>query len=283
MTKREHERAMFEAFLAKEPNFAGEGVKKWEQPRDEKEFPDVICTTASNCRIGVEMGEWLHEAETRAAKSLDRAQEFVLDAVGDQEGENKTEYIYCVLLYPKSKVHIGAAAPIFRSELYKLIGTIDVRWPDERYWHGPLGHQLFDTDLTAYPTLQKHLIRIRFIPAYQGVRGHKIKRRVPSGQNWILLPPRVDTFSDDTMLQPLLALIGEKIAHYGHAGTGFDRLYLLIYYNSALIHNSPVETPRFKFEDAVKATQEFVGDDAKPFNSIMLFIAVDDGRVLKII
>jgi hypothetical protein len=135
------------------------------------------------------LGEWLLDAETRAAKNRDRAQVHILDAIGDQ-GEIMTKYIYCVWLYPRSKVRISADAPALRSELFSLIAGIDERWPDERYWHGPLGHQLFSHQLTARPTLQKHLIRIRFIPAYQGAVGNKIKRRFPSGQNWISLPPQ---------------------------------------------------------------------------------------------
>jgi hypothetical protein len=93
----------------------------------------------------------------------------------------------------------------------------------------------------------------------------------------------VDTFSDDTMLEPLRALIKEKIAHYGNSGTGFDQLFLLIYYHSALVVNSPIESPHFKLKDAVKAVKDSIGDDAKPFDSVLLFIAVDDGKVFKII
>ena len=39
--KREHEKAIFHAFVETEPEFAGERLVSWEQPEDEREFPDI--------------------------------------------------------------------------------------------------------------------------------------------------------------------------------------------------------------------------------------------------
>ena len=69
MSKREHEKAIFEAFLRVMPQFAGETLRDWSQPQDCSEFPDVICTTLSGQRIGVELGEWLNEDEMCKAKA----------------------------------------------------------------------------------------------------------------------------------------------------------------------------------------------------------------------
>jgi hypothetical protein len=43
-----------------------------------------------------------------------------------------------------------------------------------------------------------------------------------------------------------------------------------------------VETPRFTFENAAEAARQFLNDDAEPFQSIYLFLAVDEGRVFKV-
>lgn len=77
------------------------------------------------------------------------------------------------------------------------------------------------------------------------------------------------------MLQPLKNTLSEKQKHYSSSGTGFDHLSLVVYYNSALIYNSPA--------DDVQMAKELVIDDPCPFNSIFLFIAVGDGRALKIL
>jgi hypothetical protein len=102
--------------------------------------------------------------------------------------------------------------------------------------------------------------------------------------------PKLDPFScawwfllTNTMLRPLLELLSEKKEHYGGSRAGFDHLCLIIYYNSAFIYNSPAETSHFKFPDAVQAAKQFIGDDPDPFDTILLFIAVNEGRVLKIL
>src|SRR5882672_5202966 len=92
MTKREKEKAIFEAFIEVCPTFAGESIKHWRQPTDESEFPDVICISTSNKRIGVELVEWLHQEQTRDTKDMGRVQESILKAIGEQ-GVNKTDNI----------------------------------------------------------------------------------------------------------------------------------------------------------------------------------------------
>jgi hypothetical protein len=100
--KRKHEKAIFEAFLRVLPNFAGEPIQgEAKQPADEKEFPDVVCTTISGKRIGVELGEWFNEQELRSIKSMEGIQKSILDAIGPQ-GNNETGNIYVV--WPKAKV-----------------------------------------------------------------------------------------------------------------------------------------------------------------------------------
>src|SRR4051794_27041976 len=88
-TKRDHERALFKTFLALEPEFAGEPLADWQQPEDEKDFPDIKGTSVSGRKIGVEIGEWLNEDEMRAAKRKERTEAEFLAAIGDQ-GVNPT-------------------------------------------------------------------------------------------------------------------------------------------------------------------------------------------------
>src|SRR5215475_937399 len=100
MAKREYEAAIFKAFLNVKPDFCGEPISEWTQPADEKDFPDVICKTASKKRVGVEIGEWLNEEQLTHAKSMERAQDTLLKGIGPQ-GDNKTDNIYFVWLHQR--------------------------------------------------------------------------------------------------------------------------------------------------------------------------------------
>ena len=89
------------------------------------------------------------------------------------------------------------------------------------------------------------------------------------------------------MLEPLLELLASKKERYGSVGMGLDSLYLVVYYNIALIYNSPVETGQFKFKDAfvnaADKARQFIGDGPDPFDRIFLFVAIDDGFVLTVV
>jgi len=76
----------------------------------------------------------------------------------------------------------------------------------------------------------------------------------------------------DIMLQSLFELLAQKTRRYGAIGTGFDSLYLIVYYSSAAIYNTPVETANFEFKDAAEMARQFIDDDHDPFNHIFLFV-----------
>jgi hypothetical protein len=155
--KQENERAIFEAFLGTDPDFAGEPLARWWQPADEKQFPDVEAISTSGKSVGVELGEWLNQNEMQAAKAKERLEQSILKAVGEQ-GKNATEHIYYVWLHPKPKARNKPAnVPAFREQLFGCIHGCDVRWPEERFWHSPQGHQVVNEDLASYRILAKYL------------------------------------------------------------------------------------------------------------------------------
>jgi hypothetical protein len=217
---------------------------------------------------------------------MDRIEGSILDVIGEQ-GSNRTENIYVIWLLLKPKPRIKPAdSKQFRIELFRFIDEVDQRWPSERFWQSPQGYWARNDDLVRYPVLQKYLSGLQFFPSLWAEgwppKVYKTKKQWPEGQNWILFPARGGPFSSDTMLQPLFELLSDKIEHYGGQGTGFDQVSLVIHYNSALIYNSPVETPHFKFQDAADAARIFLGGDMGPFHNIFMFIAINDGRVIKI-
>lgn len=278
--KRAHERAIFEAFLRVEPAFAGERLAKWWQPEDEKAFPDIEGTALSGRRIGVELGEWLNEKEMQAAKGKERLEESILEAIGDQ-GPNATAHIYRVWLHPKPKARIRPAdVAAFRKELFSCIQASDERWPQERFWHSPQGHQLVNDELSPYPVLAKYMSAVKLFPKQQ-FQDDEI-REWPAGIDWIGFPSRGGPFSHETMLEPLRKLVSDKISHYAADGLGFDDLSLVVPYNQAWIYNSPAETPHHSFKDTAAEIGRFLDGDFGPFHRVFLFIALDGGRVLRI-
>ena len=107
---------------------------------DEKEFPDVTCKTESGRRVGVEMGEWLNEDQTRVRKGMERLEQSILDAIGEQ-GENQTYNICAIFLSPAGKPIKPADKELFRSQLFDYIDEVDRRWPNEKYWQGRNGYR----------------------------------------------------------------------------------------------------------------------------------------------
>lgn len=78
--KRDNEKAIFEAFLESEPEFAGERLADWSQPPDERDFPDIIGKSVTGRRVGVEIVEWLNESEIQTAKQRERTEQEFLSA-----------------------------------------------------------------------------------------------------------------------------------------------------------------------------------------------------------
>jgi hypothetical protein len=274
--KRDHEKAIFRAFLDLEPEFAGERLAEWEQPEDEREFPDIRAKSVSGRRVGVELGEWLNEEEIAAAKSKESVEASILSAIGEQ-GANSTRHVDFVWLHPKLDVRVKSSeAAAFRDQIFALIQDCDRRWPNERWWHSPQGAQLTGDELAAYPTIAKYINVVKLWPKRDG-------HGWPAGVDWILFPARVGSFDRETMFKPLRELIAEKIAHYGPNRTGFDGLSLVVFYNLAWIYNSPAETPLFTFEDAAARVRQLLSSGLGPFDRVFLFLALVPGRVLRIV
>jgi hypothetical protein len=267
--KREHERALFAAFLEVEPEFAGERLADWRQPDDERDFPDITGRSVTGRKIGVEIGEWLNEEEIQTAKQKERIEEAFLNAIGEQ-GLNPTKHIRYIWLHPKTKIATSDISS-FRDQLFACILECDRRWPNERFWK--IGHRLVGDELAPYPLLTKYLDAIKLWPA----NGEQWK------ENWITFPARVDIFDAETMRKPLRELVATKVGHYAATHTGFDDLSLLVIYNRAAIYNSPADTPLHSYDDAVAELKRAIGSKRGPFDRVYLYIAVKPGeRVFRV-
>jgi hypothetical protein len=280
MGDRRSEKMIFEAFLRTNSDFAGDAIAKWEQPEDDP--PDILCTTTSCRRIGVELGEWLNEGQIRKAKGSETIQRSILQAIG-QPPPNGTENIYFAWLHPKSKARVKPAdAAGFRVELFKLVKDVDARWEQEPNWQSPQG--CWYEDFKLYPTVGKYLSRITFFPRkhYSGwpPNGRVEKRAWPNGCDWLIFEAPGGVYSENSMVNALFEIITKKIEKYEAKPPAIplDEFCLLIHYNQAWVYNSPVETPSFTFDDVAAAATNFIGDDPGPFGRIFLFIALQPGE-----
>jgi hypothetical protein len=215
MGDRATERAIFDAFIRIEPNFADESIASWQQPKDDP--PDVLCTTATGRQIGVELADWVNEAQITKAKGEESSQKALANAIGAQP-ENNTANIYFAQLYSKPRIRVSAVdQSSFRSEIFDLVSSVDSQWQKHPEWQSHQGY--WHTDFSVYPTLAKHLTKIVFHSRdwYQGVppNGRRIKRKWSPGHDWLVSEdPRGGPYSEQAMVHALLRVLCKKIEKY---------------------------------------------------------------------
>ncbi len=267
--QRDEEKTVFAAFLALEPDFVGEPIADWQLAAFDP--PDIICATVSGRTIGVELGEWLHEKEMGAGKLRERIGQQLIDAIGEPQPLNASHHFDMVILHPRDRVRMKLRSDqaAFRQAILKLVQDVDLRWPQERFWHSPQGCHV--RDLTPWPPLGTYLSEVHFHPG---------QSKWEEGINWILPPAHADTFDDKTMAEPLLQLIRDKLAKYHSRpmATPSDSLVLLAFFNQGLMYNSPLETPRRPVELLVEDVRRQLGGEHGPFQRAFLFLAPSPGE-----
>jgi hypothetical protein len=278
MASREVERLVFEALLKAAPDFAGERVADWKQPVDAKDFPDVICRTESGRCVGVELGEWLNEGQLANSRGLQVIQDSVLQVIAPQP-THSCENISIVWLHVRRRLRVRPAdGPALRAELLALIDKFDQEW---QYAWRPSGHTV--TDLAGWPTLARYAEAVRLWSRWRWVPDGEPRwvqeKTWPAGIDWIVFPARGGAFSEKDMIVPLMRVLQDKVQHYG-GKAGFDRVYLVVYYDMAVLYNSPVETPTFTFENAAAEAREVIAGDRGIFDAIFLFVAIQPGSRL---
>jgi hypothetical protein len=228
------EKAIFEAFILAEPNFADEPIASWHQPKNDP--PDILCITSTGRRIGVELADWVSESQISKAKGEEASQRSVADAIGAQP-ENKTANIYFAELCPKPRIRLSPVdKPVFRSEPFDLISHVDSQWGMRSEWHSPQG--CWYTEFSAYPTLGRYLTKIVFSPRdwYEGMppNGRRIKRTWPPGSDWLVFEEsKGGAYSEHAMVGALLRVLCNKIKKYEKKPptVSLDDFYLLVYYS----------------------------------------------------
>jgi hypothetical protein len=262
---RPDEKLVFQVFYEAHPHFAGRQMS-WADGADP---PDVLCTDSVGKLIGVELGEWLNEAEIRSNKRRERWQDSYLKAIRSEE-EAPPRNFGMVWLRPKPGVHLSTSdGPVFRQELFRLLSRVDGDWPVHPEWHRPRGRVV--GEFPSYPCLTRYLMHVRFHPKWGS--------GVALGTPWVGFRPRADAYSPGDAVDALLELLREKTAKYSglHARQSLTELYLIAYYNKALFYNSPYVAPGFALPEVARIATDEVAKNPGPFQKIFLFNATNPG------
>jgi hypothetical protein len=262
---RPEERLIFQIFYQACPDFADRPVN-WTDGADP---PDVLCTDVTGRRIGVELGEWLNEAQIRANKRMERWQDSYLKGVRSQD-EPPPKNFGIVWLGPKSGVDLSASdSAEFRAELLSLLHRVDNEWPNCCEWQSPQG--AFIRDLAGYPCLARYLTHLQIHPKWGS--------GIPTHYRWVCFPARGGAYSPRDAVDALLDLLRDKAAKYSglHAKEGLTELYLIAYYNKALFYNSPYLAPGFGLPEVATIAGAEIAKTPGAFQKIFLFNATEPG------
>lgn len=259
------EKAIFEAFNATEANFAGEPVS-WLEGADP---PDVLCETGNGRRIGVELGEWLHESQTARAGAFKTLEgEIANEAVKQNFADLLKQYR--VLLHRKQEIYQTKAGPKyvfptkadrckFKSELFDLLRKF-------KKTAQPITKKIYLNDFSQVPTLGKFLTKLTVHPVGRASRGIRFDKG-NSGD------------SPKDVRDALIKVARDKCAKYNYRTLkkeqALDELYLVIYYNRASMWNSPYEGINGGIGVAVERAREQISLDHGPFDKVFLFLAFE--------
>jgi len=264
------EEGMFQALVATEPSFVGELVG-WSPGADP---PDVLCETNKGQRIGVELGEWLHEGQTERATALEILEKEIAE---ESVKQSFTDWFdrYGVLVYPKLEVDSSKTNRVhyvfpnkanrlkFTSELFNMLGEFKKRGQ-------PITKPVFLNDFFQARTLGKFLDGLRIYPVRTTPRGIKFAKG--------------GSYSPEDARGAIARVLEKKTAKHNYQTLKKEQalaeLCLLVYYNRALLWNSPYEGVNGGIEVVIEEAREQLGLDHGPFDKIFLFLAFEPDMII---
>jgi hypothetical protein len=270
-TKEQREKAIFDYFESKNPNFAGRKVTSVVG----NDPPDVLCTDDAGKRIGVELGEWVNADQIEASKRREAIEQSYRDAVQSRSVSHPAN-IGIVHFGPKDAVRISAGdAKTFREQMYALIEQIDTNWPPADLKFSPNCYVHYD--FSAFPALSKYLHHLEFIPV--------TVIDPPDEFEWADFRPPGGAYSSDSAIKALAELIEKKTSIYKdlHAKENLDELYLVAYFDQGLFHNTPYETIGTKFKDIAAMANAWLKGNPGKFQKVFLFDSTGDGKTIRVL
>lgn len=213
--KWEREEGIFASFLKAEPYFAGANIVRWEHNHNAS--PDILCTDALGNRVGVEMTEWLDERQTRDFSSW----EDILGAVRVPQG-----WTINVRMHPFGR----RCKPGERNAIAAELGEVIAK-EISRARARPSGVSSFWVSSVEFkdraPTAARYCDQVEGYSPGSG----------------LLLLLAEGSFSPADAEAALHSVLTKKIQKKSYAAIrkelGLSALYLLIYYDIAIIKNTP--------------------------------------------
>lgn len=270
--KQKAEAANFEVFWRSAPNFAGRTLKSVTWGGDP---PDVLCMDDQGNRVGVELVQWLNEAQTAASKkqfSLEKSYNDVIQSASVEPPAN-IGFVFLYARLPLAAKDSGA----FRKELYDCVEHVAAKYPE---WEDPQGY-LFN-DFGHYPCLSQHLDGLDF---YSDER----RSHAQLGIDWIGFRSHGGAYTTDWMRDALLENIERKIAKYAKPHNKLkleqqrlSEFYLLAYYDEAVLHNTPYDAPGFGFREIVAIAANKLAVTPHPFDKVFICSPLEQPSVQRV-
>jgi hypothetical protein len=177
---------------------------------------------------------------------------------------------------PTQRVLLRAEdAEAFKNEIYKCIGEADSSWDVNEEAQSPQGLVLHD--LAAYPHVAQYLATLHLLPRN---RYSTIK-----GIGWLTFPAHGGAYSPRDAVDALLDVLGKKAGKYAdlHKDQALTELYLVVYYDRALIHNTPFIAANFGWNEVTFIARKVIAKHPGVFQKIFLFNAVPQDRTVTVL
>lgn len=152
----------------------------------------------------------------------------------------------------------------FRTELYRCIESADAKLAPP---HGLQSVSVYD--LSGYPCLSKYVAWMELWPS-PAVPRHSATR-------WVRFSARGGFYSPQLMVVALLENIQKKTGKYSTLSReqALDQLYLIAYYDRAILYNSPYDTSEFGIRDVADAVNRALATNPGHFHKIFLFSPIE--------
>lgn len=260
--------AIFEAFRATYPNFAGRELKC--EPGSDP--PDIVGTDGTNKRVGIELGEWLNAQQMAVSVARERQKDSFMNALKSEEVE-PPKNIGMVWIDKEERIALRVEDAVqFREEIFACVADIDTHWHENEDWQSPQSYRM--NDFSRYPSVARYLASLTFIP----------RARMPTikGIAWVTFPGEGGAYTPQDAVEALLELIRKKAAMYGdlHQKENLSELYLLAYYDRALIHNTPYIAPNFGWDAIAAIAKSEIAENPGAFQKVFLFNSLPQDRTV---